>query len=132
MSDASDLPVTGWLGVGALWKGDLEFSGRVRIDGTLVGTVRSPDLLDLGAAGRIEGEVAVAQALIGGVVEGALRATERVTLLSTAVVRGTIETPWLDVRSGAQLQAEVDVLREATTSSVPVPPEPALPESDSD
>jgi cytoskeletal protein CcmA (bactofilin family) len=112
MPRPEDLPVTGWLGLGATWRGDLDFAGRVRIDGTLIGSVRSEDLLDLGAAGRIEGDVRVAQALVGGVIDGTLHATERVTLLETAVVRGVILTPWLDVRPGAQLEAEVRVLRE--------------------
>ena len=117
MSEIGDLPVTGWLGVGALWRGDLEYEGRVRIDGTLIGTVRTPDLLGLGAAGRIEGEVHVAQALIGGVIEGTLHASERLTILHTAVVRGTVRTPWLDVRNGAQLEAEVQVVRHDGTST---------------
>lgn len=117
MSESEDLPVSGWLGVGALWKGDLEYEGRIRIDGTLVGSVRSNDLLDVGAAGRIEGEIHVAQALVGGVVEGTLHATERLTILSTAVVRGVILTPWLDVRAGAQLEADVRVVREEAPGS---------------
>ncbi|HHO51472.1 MAG TPA: polymer-forming cytoskeletal protein [Deltaproteobacteria bacterium] len=102
--------------MGALWRGDLEYQGRIRIDGTLLGTVRTNDLLDVGAAGRIEGEIHVAQALVGGVVEGTLHATERLTILPTAIVRGVILTPWLDVRVGAQLDAEVRVIREETPS----------------
>ncbi|MBX2797227.1 MAG: polymer-forming cytoskeletal protein [Myxococcales bacterium] len=117
MNDVDDLPVTGWLGMGALWKGDLEYEGRVRIDGTVVGTIRTHDLLDVGAAGRIEGEVHVAQALVGGVIEGTLHATERVTLLPTAVVKGRVLTPWLDIRLGAQLRAEVEVIRDAQQES---------------
>jgi cytoskeletal protein CcmA (bactofilin family) len=111
MPRPEDLPVTGWLGLGAHWRGDLEYSGRVRIDGTLIGSVKSDDLLDIGAAGRIEGDIRVAQALVGGIIDGTLHATERVTLLETAVVRGVIVSPWLDVRAGAQIEAEVRVLR---------------------
>jgi cytoskeletal protein CcmA (bactofilin family) len=111
VTEAASLQVTGWLGVGATWTGDLVFTGRVRIDGTLIGTVRSDDLLDIGAAGRVEGEVEVAQALVGGVLHGILHARERVTLLETAVVKGEIHTPWLDVRNGAQLDAAVHVTR---------------------
>jgi cytoskeletal protein CcmA (bactofilin family) len=107
VNDPASLQVTGWLGVGATWKGDLTFTGRVRIDGTLVGSVKSNDLLDIGAAGRVEGEVEVAQALVGGVFSGTLHARERVTLLETAVVKGEIHTPWLDVRNGAQLEGAV-------------------------
>ena len=46
-------------------------------------------------------------------MEGTLRATERITLLPTAVVRGKVETPWLDVRLGAQVEADIQVLRAA-------------------
>jgi cytoskeletal protein CcmA (bactofilin family) len=109
--EPAGLPVTGWLGVGSTWTGDLVFAGRVRIDGTLVGSVRSEDLLDLGAAGRVEGEVHVAQALVAGVLVGRLHATERVTLLETARVSGEVECPWLDVRPGARLDATVKVSR---------------------
>lgn len=109
--DPARFPFTGWLGVGATWRGDLEFSGRVRVDGTVVGTIRSDDLLDVGAAGRVDGAITVAQALIAGVVQGTLVATERVTLLESAVVQGEIRTPFLDVRNGAQLDARVVVRR---------------------
>ena len=111
LSGPAELPVTGWLGSGSTWTGDLVFAGRVRVDGTLQGSVRSDDLLDLGAGGRIEGDVRVAQALVAGVFSGKLVATERVTLLETAVVTGQIDTPWLDVRPGARVDAVVRVAR---------------------
>jgi hypothetical protein len=38
-------------------------------------------------------------------------ASERVTLLETAVVSGEVTTPWLDVRPGARLDAVVRVSR---------------------
>lgn len=111
MSDNESLPVSGWLGVGATWRGDLEFAGQVRIDGTLIGNIRSDDLLIIGAGGRVEGEVRVAQALIGGRLSGTLIATERVTLLDTASVSGELVSPWLDVRNGARVDALVRVSR---------------------
>lgn len=97
--------------MGSHHQGDLDFEGRVRIDGMFTGTIRSPDLLEVGAAGTVKGRIEVAQALVGGRIEGELHATERVTLLETAVVVGRIVTPWLDVRSGARLQATVEVER---------------------
>jgi len=106
-----DGPVNGGLGVGAHYKGSLNFEGRVRIDGWLEGDVRSPDLLEIGAAGRVKGSVHVAQALVGGRLEGTLHATERVTLLETAVVEGTIHTPWIDVRPGARWVGRIEVER---------------------
>ncbi len=105
------LSLAGLLGPEARYEGDLVFTGRVRIDGTFVGSIRSEDFLEVGPGGRIEGEVDVAQALVAGHVDGLLRARERLTLLETAVVTGQVVTPWLDVRPGARLRAEVLVDR---------------------
>lgn len=109
---SQDRPINGWLGVGAHYKGALDFEGRVRIDGWFEGDIRSPDLVEIGAAGRVVGTVRVAQALVGGRLEGELVATERVTLLDSAVVIGTICSPWLDVRPGAQWTGRVEVHRD--------------------
>jgi cytoskeletal protein CcmA (bactofilin family) len=97
--------------MGAHHEGDLRFEGRVRIDGMFKGTIASPDLLEIGAAGSVRGRVEVAQALVAGRIEGDLIASERVTVLETATIVGSIETPWLDVRNGAQIDGTVKVLR---------------------
>lgn len=109
MSDGA--PVNGWLGPGTSFTGSLAWSGRVRVDGRLDGDVSTPDLLDLGPEGRIEGTVTVAQALVAGTLVGRLVASERVTVLESGVIEGEVETPWLDVRPGARLQARVKVQR---------------------
>lgn len=111
MSQEQTPPVTGWVGSGSTWTGDITFAGRVRVDGTLVGAVRSPDLLEIGTTGRVEGKVTVAQALVGGTLVGTLEATERVTILESGRVEGELRTPWLDVRPGATLDAKVVVSR---------------------
>lgn len=104
--------LAGWLGPGAEYTGDLVFQGRVRIDGHLHGSVRTDDLLEVGRTGVVEGEIDVAQALIAGRVDGMLRCRERCTLLEPAVVLGQVITPWLDVRIGARLRADVLVERD--------------------
>jgi cytoskeletal protein CcmA (bactofilin family) len=104
--------LAGLLGPGAHYEGDLVFQGRVRIDGTFEGNIRSDDLLEIGRRGSVTGEIDVAQVLVAGKVNGSLRARERCTLLETAVVHGQIISPWLDVRNGASVRAEVLVERE--------------------
>ena len=106
--------LAGLLGPGATYEGDLTFQGRVRIDGTFIGTIRSDDLLEVARSGKVDGEIDVAQVLIAGRVEGLVRARERCTLLDSAVVHGQLITPWLDVRPGACLRAEVLVERKDT------------------
>ncbi len=106
------LGLSGLLGAGATWDGDLVFDGRVRIDGIFRGKVTGPDLLEIGPSGSVTGEIEVAQALVAGLVDGTLVARERCTLLETAIVRGRIVTPWLDCRVGSQLDATVVAMRD--------------------
>ncbi len=104
--------LVGILGVGATYRGHLSFEGRVRIDGEFIGSIRSESLVEVGPTGRVQGDLEVGQALIAGTVIGTLFARERATLLETAMVRGKLVTPWLDVRVGCQLDAEILVDRE--------------------
>lgn len=101
----------GWLASGAEYQGELSFDGPVRVDGHVRGIVRSKDLVEVGETGHVDGAIHCAQALVAGRVDGLLRATERVTLLETAVVEGRVETPWLDVRLGCRWKGDVAVAR---------------------
>lgn len=104
--------VGGWLATGAHFRGDVSVQGPARIDGLLEGDLRSDELVDVGQGGSVRGDVEAPQVLVAGRVEGTVRARERVTLLETALVLGAVITPWLDVRNGARLRAEVLAWRE--------------------
>ena len=106
---SEDHRLAGLLGPGATYRGDLAFEGRVRIDGTFHGTIRSDHLLEIGPEGVVDGHVEVAQALVLGTLQGTLIASQRATFLETAVVRGRVVTPWLDVRPGCRWEGEVEV-----------------------
>lgn len=104
-------PLAGFLGEGAVYRGDLVFEGRVRIDGTLIGRLECDHLVEIGPTGRVEGEVHAAQALVAGAVVGRLDCRERCTLLETAVVEGELVSPWLDARTGCRIVGEIRVER---------------------
>ncbi len=104
--------LAGWLGEGGTYEGELETTDRERIDGTFIGALRCDDLVEVGPHGVVRGSVDTAQALVYGHVSGTLTARERVTLMESAVIEGRLCTPWLDVRPGARLTAEVEVQRE--------------------
>ena len=63
-------------------KGDIHFSGGLRIDGVITGNITAdegePALLTLSEKGRIEGEVRVPFQLINGDVKGNLYANEHI------------------------------------------------------
>ena len=87
--------------------GDVSTSGDVRIEGCLTGNVRAAEQLLVARGGRIDGEIDVAEAVIGGEVVGPVRASRSVTLQASAQVFGTISTPRITVEEGAALDVEL-------------------------
>ncbi len=104
-------PVVAVLAAGATYSGNLNLQGRARIDGELRGSVVSDDFVEVGAHASVLGDVDAPQVLVMGAVVGSVRARERVTIGATGSVDGRVVTPWLDVRPGARLRAELLVER---------------------
>ena len=81
---------------------EITFEGTLRVDGYVAALLRSNDgKLILDEAGKIDGDICVTEAVIGGIVRGEIRATERVELTSSARVIGDIETAQLVIQPGA-------------------------------
>ncbi len=74
----------------------------LHFDGYSIGNITSPDgTLVLTKRGRIEADINVGVAVIGGWVTGNITASDHVVLESEARVTGQIRTPALSVRLGA-------------------------------
>ncbi len=87
--------------------GDVSTPGDVRVEGRLAGNVRAAEQLLVARGGRIEGEIDVAEAVIGGEVVGPVRASRSVTVRASAQVFGTITTPRITVEEGAALDVDL-------------------------
>jgi cytoskeletal protein CcmA (bactofilin family) len=94
---ATDLQVTG----------DLDADGVVKIEGHVRGNVRALAQVLVAAGATVEGDLVTREAVIGGVVLGAVEAGERVELLPTAVVTGNVVTARLMIHEGGRLNGEV-------------------------
>jgi cytoskeletal protein CcmA (bactofilin family) len=81
--------------------GDLETSGNIRIDGKLIGNIRSKSKVSLGPGSKVEGTIQSLNAEIEGEVIGRLEIAEILILKPTAVVHGDIFTGKLIVETGA-------------------------------
>ncbi len=99
--------LSGFLGPGASWSGDLSFEGRLRIDGDFRGRIYSEDLLEIGSTGRVEGEVDVARAVVAGTVDGVLRVRDSLVIEDSAVIRGEVWMTRIRVAQGALVEAKV-------------------------
>jgi cytoskeletal protein CcmA (bactofilin family) len=87
--------------------GDVESSGVMKIDGRIEGSVTHARQVLLGRGATVKGNVAGDEVVIGGVVDGGIRATERLELQATAVVNGDIETKSIVVLEGARINGSV-------------------------
>jgi cytoskeletal protein CcmA (bactofilin family) len=99
--------INAFLGVGTAYRGRLDFTGAVRIDGTFEGEVESEGTLVVGREAVITGQVRVGQLVLGGKLDGEVSARQRVVLHKTAKFTGNMSTPALSVEEGATLEGTV-------------------------
>lgn len=92
------------VGQGSSFRGDVSVQGFFRVDGDLVGTIQSDGRILVSPSGRIKGNLTGRDIVVGGVVKGDLYATERITLLSTALVVGNVYAPRIRIERGVYVE----------------------------
>jgi cytoskeletal protein CcmA (bactofilin family) len=95
------------IGTGMRVVGDITADGVVKIEGTVVGTVRAARQVLVGKGGEVEGDVISREAIIGGEVRGSIRAEERIEIQSTSVVHGDVVAKRLLVQEGGEINGVV-------------------------
>ncbi|HWA15906.1 MAG TPA: polymer-forming cytoskeletal protein [Gemmatimonadales bacterium] len=88
---------------GTVITGDLRADGTIKIEGEVLGNVQAAQQVLLARGSHVRGDVQAREAVIGGVVEGAIRATDRVEIQSTAVVTGDVTTQRIVIAEGGQV-----------------------------
>jgi len=82
--------------------GEIWFKDMLRVNGYVTGTIQSKKgTLIVDASARIDADVEVAIAIIGGIVNGDIVAHQRVELGSNAKIYGNIRTRSLAIQQGA-------------------------------
>jgi len=99
------------IGAGMVVSGDIRFFGGLRIDGKVIGSVRSAEGQDgivvVSEKGRVEGSVDAARQTINGVVTGRVEARDFVRLQPKAHVRCDISYGAVEIHSGAVLDGRL-------------------------
>jgi cytoskeletal protein CcmA (bactofilin family) len=103
------------IGPGMRVVGDITADGVVKIEGTVVGTVRAGRQVLVAKGGEVEGDVVTREAIIGGEVRGTVVAEERVEIQASSVVHGDITSRRLLVHEGGEINGVVR-MREDTTA----------------
>ena len=90
------------IGTDSKFKGDIEVSGGLRVDGSFDGNISALGKLSIGKDGFIHSDsIKAAAAIIGGNVEAQLVAPQLVRLESSSKFKGSITTEVLIIEQGA-------------------------------
>ena len=111
-------PVRNLIGEGTIIKGDIESGGDIRIDGRLIGSVKSNGKVIVGQTGIIEGDLSCKQAEISGAIKGTIKAEELTALKSTSKVEVDLSTKQLMIEVGAQFTGKC-VMGQSATVEMP-------------
>ena len=93
------------IGVGSVITGDIQFTGGLRIDGTVKGNIKAvgdkPGTLVLSELAKVEGEIEVAHVVVNGSVAGPIHAREYLELMPKARVTGDVTYKTIEIHVGA-------------------------------
>jgi cytoskeletal protein CcmA (bactofilin family) len=97
-----------FVGGNSTFKGEIKTSGTLRIDGMLEGNVAA-DWVVLGEKGNIRGDVASNGVIVGGTVEGNVKAKEIIEIKNKGRVIGDILTPKLTIVEGGIIEGRASM-----------------------
>ncbi len=92
---------TNTIGKGTVLEGSIETYGNIRIEGKVIGNVKSKSKIALGNSSHVQGNITAQNADLEGEVKGRIEISEVLVLKSTAIVHGDIVTGKLVVEPGA-------------------------------
>jgi cytoskeletal protein CcmA (bactofilin family) len=111
-------PVRNLIGTGTVIKGDIESNGDIRIDGQLIGSIKSNGKVTIGQTGTLEGDITCKQAEIAGNVKGIITTEELTSLKATAKLEVDLTTKQLLIEVGAQFTGKC-VMGQQSTIAMP-------------
>ncbi|UII34234.1 polymer-forming cytoskeletal protein [Fulvivirga ulvae] len=89
------------IGKGTVLQGNIETFGNIRIEGKVVGNIKTKSKVALGQSSHVEGNILAQNAEVEGELKGNIEITDILILKPTAVIHGDIITAKLIVESGA-------------------------------
>ena len=97
------------IGNGTTIKGEILATGDIRVDGSVIGTVKSTGKVVVGQQGVVEGEIICNSADISGRVKGIMRVEELTSLKSTSRIEAEMYTKQLFIEIGALFTGKCDM-----------------------
>jgi len=92
-------------------KGDISFSGGLRIDGSVTGNIQATgdteSVLTLSEQGHLEGEIKVPNIIINGTIIGNVYASQHVELAPKAKIQGNVYYQLLEMAMGSKVNGQL-------------------------
>jgi cytoskeletal protein CcmA (bactofilin family) len=106
-----DVELTALLGRGTRFDGKLHFEGRVRIDGTFRGEIRSDGILIIGEGADVHADIGVGTLIVkGGTLKGSVQAQNAIELHVPAQVTGPLRAPEIFIDKGVKFSGECTIV----------------------
>ena len=97
-----------FLGAESEFQGELTDKGILRIDGMVTGRVQADEVI-LSQTAVVKGDIVARRIIVGGKVEGNLRASDLVEIKSKGKVKGEIVTDQLLVMEGGVFNGKIEM-----------------------
>ena len=128
-TDKSKREITTLLGADTRITGDVEFTGGLHVDGTVVGNIvalqdgTDEAVVSVSEDGVVKGNVHAPEVVLQGTVEGDVTATRRVELGATARVVGNVIYSLIEMAIGAEVNGKL-VHEKLAAAGATTPAEP--------
>ena len=103
--------ITTTLGRETVFNGVMKFRDSLKIDGKFDGEIVSSGFLFVENGAVVTANIKVGSVVIGGVVRGNIEATEKLEMLSTGKVFGSIKTAKLKIADGVQFEGKCEMIK---------------------
>lgn len=92
-------------------KGDISFSGGLRVDGSVAGNIiaagDNDSVLTLSEQGSVEGEIRVPNVILNGSISGNVHSTEHIELAPKAKIQGNVYYNLLQMAMGSEVNGQL-------------------------
>lgn len=94
------------IGKGSTFTGNIDTYGNLRVEGRIIGNVRSKSKIAVGQSAYIEGNILAQVSEIEGEVKGSVEVTDMLILKPTCTISGDIIANKLVVEAGAKFEGQ--------------------------
>lgn len=100
-AEAQSASITNSIGKGTVLEGNIEAFGNIRVEGKVIGNIKTKSKVVLGPSSQVQGDILAQNAEVEGELKGNIHITDVLILKPTAVIHGDISTNKFIVESGA-------------------------------